>query len=248
MKKVGTGDHAVICLHGWFGSAEGWGYLPDIVDGDRFTYWFPEMRGYGERRTESGEYSMAEYAADALAAADEAGLDTFSVLGHSMGGKAAACLLADAGERVRSLVGVSPVSPAPVPLDPDGHGLFFGAPADDGNRRAIIDFTTGGRNSGAWLDDMVAFSRDACTEEAFAGAVSSWVEDDYTERVSRPDTPILCLVGEHDPALSAEVMDQTWKQFYPDVTVEQLASCGHYAMYEAPVWLVTRIEDFLSGR
>ena len=161
VKSVGNGDHAVICLHGWFGSAEGWGYLPEVVDRERFTYWFPEMRGYGARRDESGEFTMKEYAADALAAADELGLETFSVVGHSMGGKAAAALLALAPDRVRALVGIAPVAPAPVPLDEDGHGLFFGAPEDDGNRRAIIDFTTGGRNSGAWLDDMVAASRAA---------------------------------------------------------------------------------------
>ncbi|HEU4512592.1 MAG TPA: alpha/beta fold hydrolase [Nocardioidaceae bacterium] len=116
---VGSGTKGCICLHGWFGSADGWGFLPDVVDRSRFTYWFPEMRGYGARGEDVGEYSMREYAADALATADEIGLDRFSVVGHSMGGKAAASLLAQAPERVRALVGVDPVAPAPVPLDED---------------------------------------------------------------------------------------------------------------------------------
>lgn len=248
VKSVGDGEHAVICLHGWFGSAEGWGYLPEVVDRRRFTYWFPEMRGYGARREESGEYTMKEYAADALAAADDLGLGTFSVLGHSMGGKAAACLLAQAPDRVRALVGVAPVAPAPVPLDEDGQGLFFGAPQSDENRRAIIDFTTGSRHSGAWLDGMVRFSRETSSPEAFAGAVESWVNDDYLAEVGRPDTPIACIVGETDPALSAEVMRQSWMQIYPDVTLVELQSAGHYPMHETPVALATRIEAFLSDK
>lgn len=248
VKSVGNGDHAVICLHGWFGSAEGWGYLPEVVDRDRFTYWFPEMRGYGARRDESGEFTMKEYAADALAVADELGLERFSVVGHSMGGKAAASLLAQAPGRVRALVGIAPVAPAPVPLDEDGHGLFFGAPERDENRRAIIDFTTGSRNSAAWLDDMVAFSRSSSTQEAFAGAVESWVNDDYLAEVGRPETPISCIVGENDPALSADVMKQSWMQIYPNVELVELASCGHYPMYESPVWLATQIEAFLAGK
>ncbi len=248
VKSVGHGDHAVVCLHGWFGSAEGWGYLPEVVDGDRFTYWFPEMRGYGARREETGEFTMREYAADALAAADEVGLDRFSVLGHSMGGKAAASLLAMAPDRVRALVGVAPVAPAPVPLDEQGRALFFGAPGNDDNRRAIIDFTTGGRNSAAWVAAMAAFSRQASTTEAFTGAVRSWVEDDYLGEVGRPDTPIHCFVGENDPALSAEVMQASWVQIYPDVTVTELASCGHYPMYEVPVRLATEVEAFLAER
>lgn len=248
VKSVGGGDHAVICLHGWFGSADGWGYLPAVVDRERFTYWFPEMRGYGARREENGAYTMREYAADTLAAADALGLERFSVVGHSMGGKAAASLLAQAPERVRALVGIAPVAPAPVPLDEDGHGLFFGAAEHDDNRRAIIDFTTGGRNSAAWLDDMVAASRANSTPEAVAGAVESWVNDDYLAEVGRPETPIACMVGETDPALSAEVMRQSWMQIYPNVTLVELASCGHYPMHEVPVWLVTQVEAFLADK
>lgn len=248
VKSVGQGEHAVVCLHGWFGSADGWGYLPEVVDRTRFTYWFPEMRGYGARRADTGDYTMREYAADALAVADAAGLERFSVLGHSMGGKAAASLLARAPDRVRALVGIAPVPPAPVPLDDDGHRLFFGAAEDDRNRRAIIDLTTGGRNSAAWLDGVVAFSRSTSTQEAFAGAVTSWVGDDYLSEVGRPETPIACIVGETDPAMSADVMRQSWMQIYPNVTLVELASCGHYPTHEAPVWLVTQVEAFLADK
>lgn len=248
VKSIGSGEHAVLCLHGWFGSADGWGYLPEVADRSRFTYYFLEMRGYGARQAESGEYTMKEYAADALAKADELGLDRFSVVGHSMGGKAAASLLAQAPDRVRALVGVTPVAPAPVPLDEESRALFFGAPESDANRRAIIDFTTGSRNSAAWLDDMVAFSRANSTQDAVAGAVASWVDDDYLAEVGSPSTPIACIVGENDPALSAEVMKQSWMQIYPDVTLVELESCGHYPMQESPVWLATQIEAFLADK
>jgi hypothetical protein len=29
---VGSGDHHVLALHGWFGSARGWGSLPGFLD------------------------------------------------------------------------------------------------------------------------------------------------------------------------------------------------------------------------
>ena len=248
MKQIGDGEHQVLCLHGWFGSAQGWGYWPEVADRHGYTWWFPEMRGYGARRDETGEFTMKEYAADALAMADEAGLDRVSVVGHSMGGKAAASLLAQAPDRVRALVGVSPVAPAPVPLDEDGRALFLGAPDSDDNRRAILDLTTGNRNSAAWLDDMVRHSRDNSTVPAFTGAVESWVDDDYLPEVGRPETPIACIVGEHDPAQSAEVMRQSWMQIYPNVTLVEMASCGHYPMHESPVWLATSIEQFLADK
>lgn len=249
VKKIGSGEHAVLCLHGWFGAADAWGFWPEVADRSGYTWWFPEMRGYGTRKGETGEFTMKEYAADALAFADETGLDRFSVVGHSMGGKAAAALLAQAApERVRALIGLAPVPPAPVPLDADGEALFFGAPEKDENRRAIIDFTTGNRSSGAWLDAMVAATRENSTQDAVAGAVESWVRDDYLADVGRPDTPIAVMVGENDPALSAEVMRQSWLQIYPNVELIELASCGHYPMHEVPVWLAARIERFLEGK
>lgn len=249
VQKIGSGEHQVLCLHGWFGSAGGWGFWPEDADRERYTWWFPEMRGYGERKAESGYFTMKEYAADVLALADDAGLERFSVVGHSMGGKAGASLLAQAGaDRVRALVGISPVPPAPTPLDDDGEKLFFGAPDHDENRRAIMDFTTGGRNSGVWLDAMVAFSRQASTRDAFAGAVESWVRDDYLDEIGRPGTPVAVIVGEHDPALSAEVMRQSWLQLYPHGELVELAACGHYAMHEVPVTLATVIERFLADK
>jgi pimeloyl-ACP methyl ester carboxylesterase len=42
-------------------------------------------------------------------------------------------------------------------------------------------------------------------------------------------------------------MRQSWMQIYPNVTLIELSSCGHYAMHEAPVWLVTQVEAFLAG-
>src|SRR4051812_49705065 len=106
---VGDGPQHVLALHGWFGSAQGWGALPDLIDPDRFTYAFLDYRGYGERRDVAGEHTIAEIAGDALALADELGWERFAVVGHSMGGIAAQRVLADAPERVERLVGISPV-------------------------------------------------------------------------------------------------------------------------------------------
>jgi pimeloyl-ACP methyl ester carboxylesterase len=54
------------------------------------------------------------------------------------------------------------------------------------------------------------------------------------------------IVGEHDPALSAAVMEQTWLAFYPNAELEVLANAGHYPMFETPVALATSIEEFLG--
>ncbi|MDO5629929.1 MAG: alpha/beta hydrolase [Mobilicoccus sp.] len=246
MLRIGDGDHAILCLHGWYGHAHGWGYLPDVIDTDRFTYWLPEMRGYGDRRSEQGDYTMWEFGTDAIAAADEAGLERFSLLGHSMGGKAAAAVLAQVPERVQAFIGLSAVWVAPTPLDDDGEALFFGAPQDPQKRYGIIDFTTGNRHSAHWVQSMVDDSLATSTTEAFTGAVESWVRDDYTEQVGTIEVPALFITGAHDPALSADLARQTWLPAAPQGRVVELAGSGHYATHEEPVALATTIEAFLT--
>ena len=41
---VVSGDHHVLALHGWFGSARGWGHLPEYLNTADFTYVFPDLR------------------------------------------------------------------------------------------------------------------------------------------------------------------------------------------------------------
>ena len=53
---VGSGDHHVLALHGWFGSARGWGGLPQYLDGSKYTYVFMDLRGYGDRKQAAGEF------------------------------------------------------------------------------------------------------------------------------------------------------------------------------------------------
>ena len=122
---VGTGPSKILALHGWFGSGKDWGGLPDLIDGAHFTYAFPDYRGYGTRRDEPGEYTIAEAAADMLAVADTLGWDRFSLLGHSMGGIVAQQILANAPARVECLAGISPVPATGVPFDEHVEQVVF---------------------------------------------------------------------------------------------------------------------------
>ena len=135
---IGTGPRKVLCLHGWFGHARGWGPMVQHLDKDAFTYAFLDQRGYGHRKDSGGPYTMAQIAQDALALADALGWDRFALVGHSMGGLAIQQLLADAPQRVQALVGVTPVPASGVPFD-DAGWTFFSAAA----KASVLDRVQG---------------------------------------------------------------------------------------------------------
>ena len=245
--SIGSGDHHVLAVHGWFGSARGWGSLPDFLDRSAYTYTFMDLRGYGDRKHVAGEFTIEEAAADAIALADELGWDRFSVIGHSMGAKVAIQVLLQAPDRVDKLVGLNPVPASAVPMDEQGWQLFSGAAGHPGNRAAIIDFTTGSKLTATFINLVVRHSVESSTEAAFAAYLQAWARSDFSGQL-KPDTttPVKVIVGVNDPAMSADVMEQTWLVFFPEAQMTILPDAGHYPMFESPVSLATSIEEFLG--
>jgi pimeloyl-ACP methyl ester carboxylesterase len=244
---VGSGDHHVLAIHGWFGSARGWSSFPEFIDGSAYTYVFMDLRGYGARMQTAGEFTVDEVTADALAVADDLGWDRFSVVGHSMGGKFAHRVLLQAPDRVRALVGLNPVPAGATPFDEPGWALFSGAAEHPGNRAAIIDFTTGNKLTKTFINGVVQHSLDNSAVPAFAAYLQAWAKSDFTaEAKVDTATPVKLIVGVNDPALSADVMEQTWRVFFPDAELTILPDAGHYPMFESPVSLATSIEEFLG--
>ena len=247
VRRVGHGEHKVLALHGWFGSGGAWGAFAAHVDGASFEYAFPDYRGYGARKDVPGTHTLSEAAGDVLGVADTLGWERFSVVGHSMGGAVMQQVLLAAPERVRCLVGVSPVPACGAPLDDETWQIMSGAADNPGLRRAIIDQMTGNRLTGTWLDAMTNHSVGESDRQAFADYLLAWAKTDFHEEIEGNQTPVKVIVGEHDPGINAEFMRQTFGNWYPTFDLEVLASAGHFPMDEVPVALVTSVEAFLRA-
>lgn len=246
-ETMGQGTHKVLMLHGWFGDHTTFRPLRDALSLDDFTYASVACRGYGLSRHLTGDYSMQEISADVRELADKLGWGEFSLVGHSMGGMAIQRILADAPQRVRKLVAVTPVPASGVPFDADGWALFEGAAANLDNRRGIIDFSTGNRLSKAWIDHVARYSEETSDRAAFAAYLRAWAKTDFHADIAGKATPVKVIVGANDAALTAEIMKATYLAWYPNAELEVMANAGHYPMNETPVALATAIEGFLRG-
>lgn len=245
--EVGHGARTVICVHGWFGSSSAWGQgFVDALDQERFRYEFMDARGYGERRGSGGPYTIDQVAADVLELADDLGLTKFSLVGHSMGGSIIQRVLALAPERVEAIVGVCPVPTSGSEFDAEGRELFESAAADDDSRRAIIDILTGKGLSDTWIDAQVRHSRGHSDQEAFADYFVAWADTDHSAEVPS-GVPALAVVGAHDPSVTEEAVRGSWGASHPASEYEILAGAGHFPMFEQPIRLATRIEEFLES-
>jgi esterase len=243
--RIGTGPHPVIVLHGWFGDCHAFAPMEAALSGDEFTYVFMNYRGYGSMHSTTGAYSMDEIAADTLSLASDLGFDTFSLIGHSMGGMAIERVATLAPERVRKLVPVAPVPSCGVAFDNAGQSLLDGAVENIENRKIILDCSTGQRLSRTWIDRKAGYSMEHSSRAAFAGYLKAWSNTNFSAQAQGLSHRVKVLVGEYDPKFNAELMRSTYLKWYPRADLEILANAGHYPMDEVPLALATSIERFL---
>ncbi len=85
-KKQGTGEPMVI-LHGLFGSSDNWQTHANRL-ADYFTVYLVDQRNHGHSPW-SNDFNYDLLVEDLKNLVDEEGLETFILLGHSMGGKTA---------------------------------------------------------------------------------------------------------------------------------------------------------------
>src|SRR3989440_1727941 len=116
---AGSGP-ALLLVHGFGGAKEDFAdHIDALAERHRVVTF--DHRGHGESGAppELDAYSLDRMAADVLGVADALGIDSFRLLGHSMGGMVARRVVLAHPARIDALV-LMDTSPGPVPgIDPE---------------------------------------------------------------------------------------------------------------------------------
>jgi esterase len=98
------GKPPLVLLHGLRGHAHAWDSFSPAICADYHVLAL-DQRGRGESDwAKDGDYTTAAYVADLLGFAEALGLDSFTLAGHSMGGRNAIAFSARYPERVQKLI------------------------------------------------------------------------------------------------------------------------------------------------
>lgn len=259
---VGTGDEVLLLIHGMAGSAQTWReVLPQLAK--KYRVIAPDLLGHGQSEKPRTDYSLGAFAVGLRDLLDELGVDSATVVGHSLGGGVAMQFLYQHPEYCRRLVLISSGG-----LGPDVGWILrlLAAPGAEFVMPVIAPAPVlrAGNAVRSWLSSMglrsprgaeiwnaySSFS-DRATREAFIRTLRS-VVDYRGQSVSalnrlnlRANLPVLAIWGEKDDIIP---VDHAYSalQARPDCRVEVLPDVGHFAQVEAPSAVTDLIDDFIS--
>jgi esterase len=242
----GHGPRKAVALHSLFADGGSFQPLMAAFDPEKWSVALLDVRGYGRSKTVSGPFDLRTVAADALALTDHLGWREFSVVGHSMGGKAGIKLVELAKGKVGKLIGLSPIW-CEAGLYSDQQMAFLRSSVENIHARAsIMRNTTGNRLSDNWYAKTANASADGSAKEAYAGYVESLFGDDFESSIRFVDIPVLVIAGAEDRP-NVEMVRNHWSKKLRNVETIVLEGCGHWALQEMPLRVGAMVEQFLSA-
>lgn len=252
----GTGPGLVL-VHGFGGAKEDFADHVALLAADHTVVTF-DHRGHGasDKPEALDAYSLARLEADVLEVADALGLDTFRLLGHSMGGMVARRVALAAGSRIEALV-LMDTSPGPVPsLDP----ALIEAAAEVGLRdgkdalKALLD-SVGALETPAYhraLEERPGY-REYCDRKWADLSVVMWAamasalarQPDDSEALASLTCPVLVIVGDQDaPFLD---VSHAMARTIPGAELAVIPDAGHSPQVENPDAWILALSGFLAA-
>ncbi|MDZ4708752.1 MAG: alpha/beta fold hydrolase [Saprospiraceae bacterium] len=249
-REVGQGQPLII-LHGLFGSSDNWQTFAKMIS-DRYRVISLDIRNHGlSPHTE--EFSYELISSDLLEFIRDQGLESIYLMGHSMGGKAAAHFALQYPEKVSKLI----LLDIAMKAYPAHHEVYFKA-----MRSMDLDKITTRAEADAWLlPDIPTIAvrqfilknlvRDG--EGKFRWKFNLEALYQHYDKINtaiesaRPFLhPVLLLSGEYSNYIQTEDIPEM-KTLFPLLDNITIMEAGHWIHADQPVRLKEVVVEFLGA-
>lgn len=237
----GAGPEPLVFIHGYTSSLRAWNpILPRLSS--RYRAIAFDLRGAGESDKPPTGYGPRIYAEDIHAATRALGIDTFTLIGHSMGGVTAMQFAVLYPERLRRLVLVAPAPSGGIVVDPALRAQMKAIHHNVELRRKVLSTLVVRPTSAAEIERRIEDSlrwSDAALDEAWEAMAAIRLSD----AVARLHTPTLMVVGDRDGLRAANLEDA---QRIPNCALHVFYRVGHEIPHDVPEEFIALLDDFVQ--
>jgi pimeloyl-ACP methyl ester carboxylesterase len=248
------GAPALLLLHGFGSSLQAWDDWSVKLE-QKYRVIRLDLPGFGlTGASPANDYSEEKDLATLTHFADKLGLEKFSVMGHSMGGKMAWSLAASQPERVQALVLMAPDG---FPETKDIGTKPYEVPAVMGLIKYVFpkylvrkSIEPAFSDADALNDALVNRYFDMLRAPGVRGAIlnrsNQTIYTDPVPRLKAIKAPTLLIWGEQDQMIPS-TNAQSYANVLPNSTTVLLPKLGHLLQEEQPEKGLTAVMQFLDG-
>ena len=230
-RLYGSGDPAVILVHGWASDANYWqGQLEALKP--RYTVVALNLAGHGASGANRTDWSIANYAQDVAAVAREVPNRHLILVGHSMGGDVSLAAVPMIGARVIGVIAVDALRSVGLPPLPATQIEQRIAPfqADFvGETRKLVSTQLFTRDANPTLVQKVAYDMSLEPPAVAIPSMRSLLSMDLAAVLPAVHVPVFAINSDLMPTDAARI-----RKSIPDFTLDVLDHSGHFLMLEAP--------------
>ena len=240
-------DHqpTLVLLHHFGGSARTWQPFIACI-GDRRRCIALDLPGFGRQAGHPGPYTVAAMADHVAAQILDIGLNTYSLVGHSMGGKVALALAARCPAGLRSLTLLAPSPPTAEPIDPAQRMMLLAAWGAKPALAKIVDDvvvrTLSADLRAILLEDMLSVSR-----EAWSGWLLFGSREDIAASMAQINVPVLVVSGDSDTAIPIAIIGTELLPRLADAALAVITGAGHLLPLEATAEITRLVLQALNA-
>ena len=246
----------VLMIHGWASSHRMWERPLKRLALSGFRAWAIDLPGSGasdSHRAAADWYTIVNLTRVVEAFVERVGVQSVTLVGHSMGGAIALELAHQRRDFTRALVLVAPAVSGKL-------GLALHILLDSSFGRRLLDLSQrhnalavlGERTmfGAPWLARKPALHRDVqdlarTAPEAAIGGLNAVLDFDFTDRLSRLDVPTLVVVGSRDITLPPGESELAASHI-PGARLVKMRGVGHQPVDERPEEFDRLLVEFLK--
>ena len=245
-KKIQPKDQreVLLFLHYFGGASASWDWVIEKLS-DEYRYVAITLPGFGSTKALE-KPSIEAFAKFVQRELNEKGIERYSLIGHSMGGKIALQIAANISDNtIQQLILVAP-SPPTTENTPEKEKEQMLHHTDPGVAEKLIK-------------DAV---KKSLTDKQFDLALETqlgtdpttwrwWIEDgmkhSIADQIFQLDMPITVLASDDDPVMTKKVIKEQVIPYLNNARLIKTKGIGHISPFEAPEWIADQIRIAMHG-